>query len=46
MKAAHTGAVRSIRLQNNCLQHATTTKYLPEANRDQTEQLLDKLSIT
>ena len=48
MKDAPSGAVQSIGLQsrNNCLQHATTTKYLPQANKDQTEQLLDKLSIT
>ena len=39
MKAAPSGAVQSIRLRNNCLQHDTTTKYLPEANKDQTKQL-------
>ena len=33
--------MRSIRLRNNCLQHATTTKYSPEANKDQTKQLAD-----
>ena len=43
MKDATPGAVQCrcqvSSYEINCLQHATTTKYLPDANKDQSKQL-------